>query len=164
MGTGQPAKKVVLESFHVPQKLKDNGAGNRPKASQVGEAPSMAFTPSDPALSWGAHLAPENPAVSRVRGRRTHLSGLVQKQVLRGAVTPRRNLCTPSTQAAPPPARRSEGGAGRGAGPWRLCPPLLPSSAPPCAALARRPAPSPGPARYSNPECVFLQMIKSIQS
>ena len=42
--------------------------------------------------------------------------------------------------------------------------PSLHSSAPAFPALAGRPAPSPAPARYSNPECVFLQMIKSIQS
>lgn len=72
MGTDQPDKKwywsALRPSMHPKTRqprpwpcLKIMGQGTTLKLRKAGEAPSLAFTPSDPAQSWEAHLAAENP-------------------------------------------------------------------------------------------------------
>lgn len=169
---------VVLEcpaSLHVPLNLVAKNLprqGTTLKHSQGQRAPIRdldslfpVFQPPFPQLPVrGARPASEGPRlldarVPRIGGRRAHLPRLVRKKCPVVQNDPR----VPGKFQTQPRGLRGGAWARGGANPGSARPSLH-GSAPPFPTLAVRPAPSPAPACYSNPECVFLQMIKSIQS
>ena len=143
------------------------GQGTTVKRVQGGRGPIHSLYSPQFLPVLGLHVELENPgrphaAVLRVRGWQSHLSGWCRSSA------PWRNdpsaelLHTLNPRSFSPSQDGGAGSGARGGAHPVSARPSSHSSAPPFA--ARRPAPSPGPARYSNPECVFLQMIKSIQS
>ena len=166
---------VCLVSLHVPPNLaaktlalvEGDGAGNYRKTcarwKRPHPQPLLSPVPPRPGVARRAG-EPWTAPCSGSEGQRwqSHLSGWCRSRA------PWRNdpsaelLHTLNPRSFSPSQDGGAGSGARGGAHPVSARPSSHSSAPPFA--ARRPAPSPGPARYSNPECVFLQMIKSIQS